>query len=63
MAPNLAAPTVAFIQGMILSNELTAPEMAEAAGCNERTIRRLGSIMPLFGGVRAPPIEEIGHGI
>lgn len=55
MAPNLAASTLAFIHDMIVSNELTAPQMAEAAGCNERTIRRLRSNMRLFGSVKAPP--------
>ncbi|KAF4262843.1 hypothetical protein CNMCM8812_004371 [Aspergillus fumigatus] len=55
MAPNLAASTLAFIHDMIVSNELTVPQMAEAAGCNERTIRRLRSNMRLFGSVKAPP--------
>jgi hypothetical protein len=48
---------------MIVSNELTVPQVAEAAGCNERTIRRLRSNMHLFGSVKAPPIEEDVHGI
>lgn len=55
MAPNLAPSTLEFIHGMIISNDLTVSKMAEAAGCNERTIRRLRSNMRLFGGVKAPP--------
>lgn len=41
MAPNLAASTLSLIHDMILGRDLTAPQMAEAAGCNERTTRRL----------------------
>jgi transposase len=55
MAPNLAASTLTLIHDMIVSNELTVPQMAEAAGCNERTIRRLRSNMRLFGSLKAPP--------
>ena len=40
---------------MVLNNELTVPQMAEAAGCNERMIRRLRSNMRQFGSVKAPP--------
>ncbi|KAF4213270.1 hypothetical protein CNMCM5878_000165 [Aspergillus fumigatiaffinis] len=38
MAPNLAASTLTLIHDMIVSNELTVPQMAEAAGCNERLL-------------------------
>jgi hypothetical protein len=39
MAPNLAASILGLIQDMIVSNELTLPQMAEGAVYNERTIR------------------------
>jgi hypothetical protein len=55
MAPNLAASTFAFIHDVIVSNELTAPQMAEAASCNECIIRRLRSNTHLFSSVKAPP--------
>jgi hypothetical protein len=55
MAPNLAASTLTFIHDMIVSNELTVPQMAEAAGCNECMIRRLCSNLRLFGTLKAPP--------
>jgi hypothetical protein len=34
MAPNLAPSTLEFIRDMILSNELTRSEIANAAGCH-----------------------------
>ena len=49
MAPNLAASILQLIHDMILSNDLTVSKMAEAAGCSERTIRRIHSNMRLFG--------------
>ena len=55
MAPNLAASTLQLIHDMILSNYLIVSKMAEAAGCSERTIRKIRSNMQLFGGVKAPP--------
>lgn len=55
MAPNLAASTLVFIHDMIISNELTAPQMAEAAGYNKHIIRQLHSNMRLFSSVKAPP--------
>ncbi|EED14549.1 conserved hypothetical protein [Talaromyces stipitatus ATCC 10500] len=55
MAPNLATSTLTLIRDMIISNELSVPQMAESAGCNERTIRRLRSNMRQFGSVKAPP--------
>jgi transposase len=58
MAPSLAASTLALIHDIIVSNELTVPQMAEAAGCNECTIRRLRSNMRQFGNVKAPPNKK-----
>jgi transposase len=55
MAPNLASSTREFIHDMIMINELTTSQMAEAAGCHPSTIRRLRSNMCLFGSVKAPP--------
>jgi len=40
---------------MIVSNELTASQMAKAAGCHKRTIKRHRSNVRLFGSVTAPP--------
>lgn len=54
MAPNLAAPTLQLIDDMITSKELTAVQMAEAADCHERTIRRLRSNKRMFGTTKAP---------
>jgi transposase len=55
MAPNLAASTLELIHDIISSSELTAAQMAEAAGCSERMITRLRSNLRLFGSVKAPP--------
>lgn len=41
MAPNLAVSTWVFVHDM----NLLSPQMAEAAGCNERTMRRVRSNM------------------
>lgn len=40
---------------MIVSSDLNAPQMAEAAGCHKRTIKRHRSHVRLFGSVTAPP--------
>jgi len=40
---------------MIVSNELTASQMAKAADCHKRTIKRHRSNVRLFGSVTAPP--------
>jgi hypothetical protein len=53
MAPNLAASTLQLIHDMILSNDLTISNIAEAAGCSEHTIRKIRSNLRLFGNVRA----------
>lgn len=42
---------------MISSGELTASQIAEAAGCNKRAITRIRSNMRLFGSIRAPSIK------
>jgi transposase len=55
MAPNLAASKHELIYDMIHSGELSVSEMAEAAGCNKSTIRRISSNIRLFGSVKAPP--------
>lgn len=58
MAPNLAKSTLVFIHDMISSDELTASELAEAAGCSKRAIFRIRSNLRLFGCVKAPPIKR-----
>lgn len=55
MAPNLAPSTRQFTHDMILCNELTPSQIAEAAGCHRSTITRHRSNVRLFGSVRAPP--------
>jgi hypothetical protein len=40
MAPNLAASQRRMIHDMILSNELTAAQMADAAGCSVRAVNQ-----------------------
>ncbi|KAF4209653.1 hypothetical protein CNMCM5878_005039 [Aspergillus fumigatiaffinis] len=55
MAPNLAPSTLEFIRDMILSNELTRSQIANAAGCHPSTITRHVTNMELFGDVKAPP--------
>jgi transposase len=55
MAPNLAASQLELIRDMIHSKSLTTSQMAEAAGCSERSIKTIRSNLRLFGSVRAPP--------
>lgn len=57
MAPNLAKSTLEFIHDMISSGELTASQIAEAAGCSKRAITRIRSNMRLFGSIKAPSIK------
>lgn len=57
MAPNLAESTLEMIRDMILSDELTASEMARAAGCSKRAIFRIRSNIRLFGTIKAPSIK------
>ena len=56
MAPYLALSTLELIHDMINSDEpLTTFQMAAAAGCSKRAIKRIHSNLKLFGSVRAPP--------
>lgn len=57
MAPNLAPSTLELINDMISSGELTASQMAEAAGCSKRAIIRIRSNLRLFGSIKAPPAK------
>lgn len=54
MAPNLAASQHALIRDMILSKSLTTSQMADAAGCSERSIRAIKSNLRYFGTTKAP---------
>jgi hypothetical protein len=54
MAPNLAASQRRTIHDMILSNELTAAQMANAAGCSVRAVKYIRSNLRAFGSVKAP---------
>lgn len=55
MAPNLAASQHELIRDMILSKSLTTAQMADVAGCSERSIRYIRSNLRCFGSVKAPP--------
>jgi transposase len=55
MAPHLAASQHNMICDMILSNSLTIAQMADAAGCSERSIRAIRSNLRCFGSTKAPP--------
>ena len=48
MAPNLAESQHQMIHDMILSESLTQVEMADIAGCSERTIRNIATNVRLF---------------
>jgi hypothetical protein len=48
MAPNLAESSLEIIRDIILSDELTASEMARAAGCSKRAIFRIRSNLRLL---------------
>lgn len=54
MAPNLAVSQHDPIRDMILSRSLTTPQMANVAGCSERSIRHIRSNLRCFGTTRAP---------
>jgi transposase len=54
MAPNLAASQHDLIHDMILDNSLTTPQMADVAGCSERSIRHIRSNLRCFGTTKAP---------
>ena len=53
--PRLPPSTREMTYGMIVSNELTASQMAKAADCHKRTIKRHRSNVRMFGSVTAPP--------
>jgi transposase len=55
MAPNLAASQHELIRDMILSKSLTTAQMADVAGCSERSIRYIRSNLRWFGIVKASP--------
>jgi hypothetical protein len=54
MAPNLAVSQRRMIHDMILSNELKAAQMADAAGCSVRAVKYIRSNLRAFGSVEAP---------
>ncbi|KAI1523925.1 transposase [Pyrenophora tritici-repentis] len=54
MAPNLAISQRRMIHDMILSNGLTAAQMADAAGCSVRAVKYIRSNLRAFGSVEAP---------
>ena len=54
MALNLAVSQRGMIYDMILSNELTAAQMADAAGCSVCAIKYIRSNLRAFGSVEAP---------
>jgi hypothetical protein len=54
MAPSLAESQHQLIRDMILSGSLTQVEMANVAGCSDRTIRNVRSNVRLFGKTKAP---------
>jgi transposase len=54
MAPDLAVSQRRMIRDMILSNELTAAQMADAAGCSVRAVKYIRSNLRAFGSVEAP---------
>lgn len=54
MAPRLPQSTKEMTFGMITSSGLNAPQMAEAANCDKRTIKRHRSNIRMFGSVAAP---------
>jgi hypothetical protein len=54
MAPHLAASQHLLIHDMILSRSLTDTQMAEVAGCSDRSIRAIRSNLRYFGTTSAP---------
>jgi hypothetical protein len=55
MAPNLAASQHAMIHDMIVSETLSAAQMADVAGCSKRSIKYIRSNLRCFGTTKAPP--------
>jgi hypothetical protein len=54
MAPNLAVLQCRMIHDMIISNELKAAQMADAAGCSVRAVKYVRSNLRAFRSVEAP---------
>ena len=54
MAPNLAASQRNLIHDMIVSKSFTARQIAEAADCSIRGVKRFRSNMRYFGSMKAP---------
>jgi len=54
MAPNLAASQRNLIYDMIVSKSFTAPQIAHAAGCSIRGVKRFRSNMRFFGTMKVP---------
>jgi hypothetical protein len=54
MAPTLAASQRNLIHDMIVSKSFTAPQIAHAAGCSVRGVKRFRSNMRFFGTMKAP---------
>jgi DNA-binding CsgD family transcriptional regulator len=54
MDPNLATSQRQIIHNIILSNELTAAQMADAAGCSVRAVKYIRSNLRAFRSVKAP---------
>ena len=55
MAPNLAVSQHETVHDMILSKSLATAQIAEAAGCSERSNRAIRSNLHCFGTTKAPP--------
>jgi transposase len=55
MAPCLAASQHAMIHDMLIDGSLKGADMAAAAGCSDRAIRRIRSNLRCFGATKAPP--------
>jgi transposase len=54
MAPNFATSQRNLIHDMIVSKSFTAGQIADAAGCSIRGIKRIRSNICSFGTVKAP---------
>jgi transposase len=54
MAPNLAVSQHDLVRDMLLDGSLTQVEMANVAGCSDRTIRNIATNLRLFGRTKAP---------
>jgi transposase len=55
MAPTLAASQHAIIHDMIVSGDLSTKQMADVAGCSDRSIKHIRSNLRCFGTTKAPP--------